>query len=305
MAIAGLCILLISYLVFHCYKAYCLVYENCHPKRADFSKLEEIPYKMEQFSFVSKTGITLAAALWLPNEEIKGTVIACHYLGGSKNAIYPYIEPLLNAGYRVTAFDYPNHGDSMDRRSIRYDLEEDMKRFLSKIKELGIREPYVVLGFSMGASLALSTAHLCDEVKAVVVDSGPLIFVKEYVSYVLRTKKIGNPVEKKFFLFLYLYVVGFRKMSWKMKRRMKGYFKLPVFIIHGKKDRIITVRNTEFLYHYLDPVKSKRLVVDSAHHLTNRILLGDSYDEMVVDFIKENLLENAYAKGKNTEDNVG
>ena len=292
MVVAGIGFLLFFYLVFHYYKAYRLVYENCHPKRAAVSKWEGIPYRMKNFSFESK-GITLSAMEWLPNQEIKGTVIVCHYLGGSKNAVYPYIEPLLKAGFRVTAFDYPNHGESMDRKNLRYDLEKDMQAFMGKMKELGISGPYAMLGLSMGASLALSTAVLCEEVKVVVVDSGPLIFVKEYVTYVLRNKKIRNPVEKIAFLFLYFYVVGFRTMSRKLYQRIEKYFDLPVLMIHGNKDHTISIRNTEFFYRYLDNVKSKRVVVEGAHHLTNRVLLGEKYDEMVVDFITSNIMERS------------
>lgn len=302
MMLALLGVLLILYLFFHFHRAYCMVYENCHPKRVAVSTMDKIPYEKKRFSFRSRDGILLAAVEWLPNQKIKGTVIACHYLGGSKNAIYPYIEPLLKAGYRVTAFDYPNHGESMDRKSIKYDLEEEMKRFFCKIKELGMEGPYAAIGFSMGASLALSAAVFCKDIKAVVVDSGPLIFVKEYVEYVMRNKKTKNYIEKMAFLFFYFYIVGFQKMSIKMKKRVKEYFKLPILIIHGKRDQTIPIRNTEYLYGQLDLTKSKRVLVDRSHHLTNRVLLGEKYDKMIVEFITENLAEMAYEKGKSTED---
>lgn len=301
MILVLLIILLIFYLLFHFQRAYCMVYENCHPKRVSASTMEEIPYKTKQFSFCSRDGILLAAVEWLPKQKIKGTIIACHYLGGSKNAIYPYIEPLLKVGYRVTAFDYPNHGESMDRKSIKYDLEEEMKLFICKIKELGMEGPYAAIGFSMGASLALSTTVFCKEIKVVVVDSGPLVFVKEYVEYVMRNKKTKNYIEKIAFLFFYFYIVGFRKMSKKIKKRVKEYFELPVLIIHGKRDQIIPVRNTEYLYEKLDLAKSKRVLVDRSHHLTNRILLGEKYDKMTVEFITKNLAGIADEKGKNIE----
>lgn len=301
LAVLAISMILLLYLGLHCCKAYCLAYENCHPKRAVVSKLEEIPYRRNKFSFVSKSGITLSAAEWLPNKEIKGTVIACHYLGGSKNVIYPYIEPLLKEGFRVTAFDYPNHGESMDQKGLRYELEDDMILFLSRIKQKGINGPYAVIGLSMGASLALSTAGLCDEVMAVVVDSGPLIFVKEYVDYVLQTKKVKNRIEKSAFTFFYLYAVGFQKMSQKLLQRLEHYANLPILMIHGKKDHTISPRNTEYLYGHLSTESAKRIIVEGAHHLTNRVLLGTKYDEMIVDFIKKNLWEKTYEEVQNSE----
>lgn len=304
LAVAAIGIVVFFYVCFYCCKAYRLAYENCHPKRAVVSELEGIPYKRNKFSFVSKGGVTLSAEEWLPNTEIRGTIIACHYLGGSKNAIYPYAEPLLKEGFRVTAFDYPNHGESMDRKGLQYDLEEDMRLFISKIKERGIHGPYGVLGLSMGASLALSTVSLCDEVRAVIVDSGPLIFVKEYVDYVLWTKKIKNPIEKWFFTFFYLYVVGFRRGGRKLRQRIEHYEKLPILIIHGKRDHTIAPRNAEYLYGRLSKESARIVLVEGAHHLTNRIVLGIKYDEMIVDFLKKNLWEKAYEEGENSKNNA-
>lgn len=305
LAVAAIGIVLFFYVGFYCYKAYGLAYENCHPKRAAVAEPEGIPYGQSKFSFVSKGGAVLSAVEWLPNKEIKGTVIACHYLGGSKNAIYPYVEPLLKEGFRVTAFDYPNHGESMDQKGLKYDLEEDMQLFLSRLKERGINGPYGVMGLSMGASLALSAAGLCDEIRVVIVDSGPLIFVREYVDYVLRTKHIKHPIEKWAFTFLSLYVVGFQKMSRKLLRRIEHYKNLPILMIHGKKDHTISPENTAYLYKQLNTEGARRIVVEGAHHLTNRILLGTKYDEMIVDFVKKNLGERTYEEGQNSKNSAG
>lgn len=291
MLIIGLCSIIFFYISYRFYKAYCLAYENCHPRRTIGKKFEKIPYKTKSFSFTSKDNILINAIEWIPNVEIRGTVIACHYLGGSKNVLYTYIEPLLREGYRVTAFDYVNHGDSMDRKSLRFNLEDDMKNFICKLKELGINGPYATIGFSMGASIALSTSVLCEDVKAVVVDSGPLIFPKEYVAYVLHNKRVSNPIDKLIFKFLFMYVVGFGKMSRKMKKDIKRYYKIPILIIHGKNDHIISIHNTEFLFQQLDHLKSKRIVVDKSYHLTNKLLLGNQYNQLIIEFLNRHLLE--------------
>lgn len=67
-----------------------------------------------------------------------------------------------------------------------------MKRFLALLKKRGIRGPLGAIGFSMGATLAIQAACVEKEIRAVVLDSGPLLYVKNYFLYVLNNKKITN-----------------------------------------------------------------------------------------------------------------
>ena len=266
--------------------------EGSHPKRSGSLDLNDIPYEVRKFDFLSKDGIRLSAIEYVTNQPPKGTILACHYLGGSKTSIYTYIEPLLARGFNVASFDYPNHGESDDRKGTRYSLEDDMRRFINKLKELDIKGPYGTFGFSMGASIALSATDYLPEIKAVVVDSGPLIYVRDYFLYVLSNKDVKNKIRRIVFLFIYLYIVGFYKMSRKMIRRLKTFDELPVLIIHSKKDRIISFKNAEFVYSLLQSKNAELIPVEKAHHLTNRVILGNVYDQKVLEFFEKWLIEN-------------
>lgn len=117
------------------------VYKLGHPPVNKGWPVEDIPFRTEHFFFSSADGLELAAIQYHPNGPPKGVILACHYLGGSKQSIFPYIASLLEHGFTVVAFDYPNHGESGSRRSSRYTLEKDMKRFLALLKKRGIRGP--------------------------------------------------------------------------------------------------------------------------------------------------------------------
>lgn len=268
-------------------KGYKLVWEGCHPKRSQEMDLGSIAFKFRRFSFRSANGALLSAIEYIPDQKRRGTILACHYLGGSKTSIYSYIEPLVKKGFAVVAFDYPNHGESMDVKGNHYSLEDDMKRFIEKIKALGIEGPYGTLGFSMGATIALSAVDTLPEVKAVVVDSGPLIFVKDYFNYVLKNKQVRNKISRLIFLFYYCHVIGFCKMSKTMRKRLERIKGLPVLLIHSERDNIISYKNALYTYQQLGPENARLYTVKRAHHLTNRAVLGAVYDTLLIEFYEK------------------
>ena len=287
-----LCVLILIYIFLFLKRTYGLVHDTSHPARANSLIPEDIPYRYHLFRFKSKKKLTLSAIEYVPNQASKGTIIAFHYLGGSKTAIYPYIESLLDAGFTVVSFDYPNHGESESQKGNKYTLEDDMEIFLKVIKERGIQGPYGTFGFSMGATLAFSAADCLPELKAIAIDSGPLIYVRDYFCYVLQNKRIKNRLVRIAFLFIYLHIIGFYRMSRKMVKRLKKMKGLPVLMFHSKKDNIISYKNAVYAY---DQIKSDRvefISVDRSHHMTNRVLLGKAYDEKVREFFKKWLVEN-------------
>lgn len=273
-------------------KTYWLIHDTSHPPRSNSELPENMPFRYRLFCFRSSRKLTLQAIEYIPNQPPKGTVLAFHYLGGSKTAIYPYIEGLLKAGFTIVSFDYPNHGESEAQRRNRYTLEDDMKLFLKEVQKRGIQGPYGTFGFSMGATLAFSAADCLPELKAIAIDSGPLIYVKDYFQYVLRNKNIKNKLTRIVFLFFYLHIIGFYRMSRRMVKRLKRLRGLPVLMFHSKKDNIISYKNAVYAY---DQIKSDRvefISVDRSHHMTNRVLLGKAYDEKVREFFKKWLVEN-------------
>lgn len=87
------------------------------------------------------------------------------------------------------------------------------RRFIRRLKAFNAPGPYGAIGFSMGATVAFRAADEIPELRAVAVDSGPMIFVRDYFNYVLQNKRVKGFLAKKVFLFLYLHVVGFSGMQ--------------------------------------------------------------------------------------------
>ncbi len=259
------------------------VHKLGHPPRNTKGIENEEEFKTEEFTFHSN-GLRLSAIKYYPNTESKGTIIACHYLGGSKYSIYPYIVALLRSGYMVTAFDYPNHGQSAGRKSSRYTLDNDLRRFIEALKIQGVPGPYGGIGFSMGASLILNAARQLPQMKAVVVDSGPLIYVRKYFLYVLNNRRIRKRIARLCFLVTYLFFIGFYRMSRRTRKHLKKLKGLPVLFIHGEKDRIIPIENAYRAYRWIRSENSRFIRQPRAHHMTNCAVMGEEYGRLLTGF---------------------
>lgn len=259
------------------------VHKLGHPPRNAKGIGMEKEFRTEEFVFLSR-GLRLSAVKYYPNSEPKGTIIACHYLGGSKYTIYPYIAPLLSAGYMVAAFDYPNHGQSDGRKSSRYTLDGDLKRFIEALKAQGVSGPYGGIGFSMGASLILGAARQIPQMKAVVMDSGPLIYVRKYFLYILNNRKIQKRIVRICCLVTYLFFIGFYPMSYRTKKRLKQLKGLPVLFIHGEKDHTIPIENAYKAYQLVRSANSRFVRQPRAHHMTNRVVMGEEYGRLLIRF---------------------
>nr|WP_255711372.1 alpha/beta fold hydrolase [Pelosinus baikalensis] len=255
-----------------------------HPKKNEFCLKKNSSITYRKFDFTAKDGLKLKGINYEPTINPKGTILACHYLGGSKEAIFPFFESLIQAGFRVISFDFRNHGESGDDSRIQYSLENDFIALIETIKKMGIEGPFGIMGFSMGSVPALLAMHRYSDVKVVVVDSGPLILVKKYFQYVLDNKGITNPLVRFLFLSLYLYYGGYLKMANKTKKILKELKGKPVLFIHGDKDNIIAIENAELAFELLKSNHAMLWRVPNSRHLTNKYIKSGEYEKRVLDF---------------------
>lgn len=277
-------------LVYSLLQAYSLVQSLSHPpvkKHRPYPNSTSADCK--KFDFITKDGLTLKAVDYMPAGKPRGTIIACHYLGGSKESIFPYMEYLIDYGYRVVSFDFRNHGESDNQRTTKFCLDEDAFLFIKKIIEIGIEAPFGVIGLSMGATPALAVFERYPEVKAAVIDSGPLIYVREYFDYVLNIKNVWNPLCRFFFHILYLYFVGFLQMSKRTIKCLENLKGKPIFFIHAEKDKTIPIKNALKAFELVKSDKTVFWCVPRSKHLTILSQYGQEYRNKVIDFFDKYL----------------
>ncbi len=263
-----------------------MVGELSHPRRA--ASLDDVlDCETQKFFFSSARSTRLSAMVYQPQGAPRGTILAFHYLGGSKTSIYPYVKNLIDHGYRVASFDYVNHGESDSRRSSRYTFDADLKNFMAQLRMRGIEGPYGAIGFSMGASLALTAADVYPQVRAVVADSGPLLYSRDYFVHLLDHKGQRDHIIRAVFLASYLFIMGFLKRDRQMARRLTRLRGKPVLLIHGRRDSTIPIRNAYRALSLCRSSRSRLIEVERGHHMTNRVVSGKQYDQYILEFFEK------------------
>ncbi|MFZ5351471.1 MAG: alpha/beta hydrolase [Bacillota bacterium] len=280
---------IVAIISIYIYFAFKMVYSLNHPQRFDFGIKADLPCEYKKFDISTHDGFKLKGIDYVPHKKQKGVILICHYLGGSKEAILQFVESLIINGYRIISFDFRNHGESDNDLGIRYSLKKDFDAFYNAVSKLKIDGPIGIMGFSMGATPALVALDKYPQVKAAIVDSGPLLFVKEYFYYVLENKREKNPIIKFLFVFIYLHYVGFSRMSKstiEVLRKIKGK---PIMYIHGIKDNIIHLKNAEYAYELTKSELCEFIKVENSRHLTNQFLMKGNYDEKILRFFNKHL----------------
>ena len=124
---------------------------------------------------------TILGGWWIPAQDIhpaatqaspeRGTIIMCPGQNGSLDKDIPQAVPLHQAGFNVLMFDFRGHGRSEGQIVTIGALEQadlfgavDYVTVKHKAARVG------VLGFSMGAGVALMVAAQDERIKTVVVD---------------------------------------------------------------------------------------------------------------------------------------
>ncbi len=128
-----------------------------------------IPY--EQVHFTSRDYVKLTG-WWIPSDQAIGTIIMCHGQEGSMDGDTHQMVPLYDAGFNVFMFDFRAHGRSEGTCvSMGMYEKEDLLGALDYLTEKHGIDKVGVLGFSMGAAVALITAALSERICTVVADS--------------------------------------------------------------------------------------------------------------------------------------
>lgn len=268
------------------------VYELTHPIKYNYDNNSNNIYTYKKFEFLTNDGVKLSGIDYQPQIACKGTILVCHFLGGSKEAILLFVEPLLMNGYRILSFDNRNHGESEICKGIKNSLLADFTAFYKKIKTMGITGPFGIMGFSMGASQAIWAANKYDDVRAIISDSGPMLFAKKYFNYVLDDRKIKNPIHRNIFLFVFLHYVGFAKITKNTIRSLANLKGKPILLIHGERDNIMSIDNPKLAYKLLKSDDVSLWCIPRSRHLTNRYINPKEYDERIVAFFDKNIAEN-------------
>lgn len=242
----------------------------------------------EEANFSSRDGLELCG-WWLPAPNPRATVILAPGQEGSLDPDLRYAPPLVDQRFNVLIFDFRGHGRSAGQAvTLGYSEVMDLRGALDWLETRGV--PAVgVLGFSMGAAVALTAAAHDPRIRAVVADS-PFTRLAAVVAAGLRAHGAPAP------LALPLARLALWRAGWRLHAalalaepaRWAALISQPVLLMHGGRDRFVPAAAIRGLAETLAG-PCRVWSVPEADHRELDLVRPDEYLEQVVGWFRRYL----------------
>ncbi len=202
---------------------------------------------------------------------------------------------LVEGGFSVLLFDFRARGESGGNRSSEGDRGQwDVFGAIDYLVGRGIPvERIGLLGFSLGAGVAILVAAQEPRIPALVSDSGFLDYMKE-----LRQLYIGPFLLPSWFAGFVvlagraLFDADFRNV--RPVHVVEGISQ-PIFFIHGEDDSVIHHEESRELHIVSDNHEDRIWIVPGAEHVNVYRKMPEEYIRRVSSFFQRHLLENELA----------
>jgi fermentation-respiration switch protein FrsA (DUF1100 family) len=229
-----------------------------------------LPY--EAVSFASYDG-TILRGWFVPAVHPRATVVFCHGRAGSKAPDLIYVPQFRQHGLNVLLFDFRAHGESAGRTSsLIYYERHDLLAALAYLRERGIEE-VGLMGFSMGAAVALATAPLSEAVRAVIADSA---FAEMRTILVTYLKQQGIPLRLASALTTLIIWAADLRLRCNLADAdplhcVGRIAPRPLLLIHGGHDQGIPVSDAYRLYEAAGEPKELWVVPEAEHRCADKV----------------------------------
>lgn len=196
---------------------------------------------------------------------------------------------LVNHSFSVLLFDLRARGESGGYRSSEGDREQwDVFGAIDCVTERGIPvERIGLLGFSLGAGVALLVAAQEPRISAVVSDSG-------FLDYMLDLQKLRiGPFPLPYWFAVLVAFAGriffkadFSKVA---PAQVVEQIEQPIFFIHGEEDSVIPAEETSTLHGISDNPEDRIWIVPNAEHVSIYSKVPEAYVGRVSHFFQRHI----------------
>ena len=228
-------------------------------------------------NITAKDGKELKFYSWLPDQKINAAIGIIHGLGEHSNRYNDFAKYFCDKGFGIYSIDLRGHGLSEGKRGHINNfntLLDDSEEMFIQIRKRNLNIPMIMFGHSLGGCIALN--YLCQkkskEIELAIISSPWLKTVIEPPKFLLLIQKLLsklfpnltlnnrlNPkdlskdtsvvenyikdplVHGRISIKMFSEVnKSIRKIETESKR-----IDIPILLIHGKKDKIISYKGTE------------------------------------------------------------
>jgi alpha-beta hydrolase superfamily lysophospholipase len=240
--------------------------------------------------FASRDGLMLAG-WWIPAPAApRGTIILCPGQNGSMDKDVPQAVPLHRAGFNVLMFDFRAHGRSEGQLVTLGALEQaDLFGAVDyAVRERGA-DRIGVLGFSMGAGVALMVAAQDTRINAVVVD-GAYLRIAGLLANWLKIRGVPGFLARG--LAWLALLAGSLRAQYTIFRAnpvdLAGQIHSPTLFIHGDADPFVSPDEIAALVARVTAPTALWRVAE-ADHREAFTLRPDEYNQRVVAWFEQHM----------------
>ena len=240
-------------------------------KKRDFSDDYTFsPYEFdlpaEVVTFPPAEGNYLVSGWFVPHEGATTTILVCPGYRTRKSDLLGLSAHLWRAGHNVLIFDFYGHGEPSSMNvTLGYREMNDFNGAIAYVKERAPQTRLGVVGYSMGASVAIICSARCPDIEAIVADSG---FATHWsvIDYNVRRVRIWPSMP---FVWTADHMMGwlggYRFSQVNPLREVASIAPRPILIIHGDKDSIVDPRDATLLYKAANEPKELWTVPNADH----------------------------------------
>lgn len=143
-------------------------------------------------TFASRVGLAPRPRLHIAGDVGRGPVVILVHGIASSSVTFQNLVPLLEEDHRVVSIDILGHGGSPAPAKAEYTIEEHVKWLQRTIKSLRIREPYTIVGHSLGALIVARYARVTPQrIEKVVLVSPPIYLTPDAIGDRVERAAVG------------------------------------------------------------------------------------------------------------------
>jgi len=197
---------------------------------------------------------------------------------------------LVGHGFSVLLFDFRARGKSGGRRSSEGDREQwDVLGAIDYIAARGIPvERIGLLGFSLGAGVAILVAAQEPRIPAIVSDSGFLDYMMDLQQ--LSVGPFRPPPWFAFFVALAGHIFFGADFSRVRPVQVVEQVNQPIFFIHGEDDPVVSAEETRELHDVSDNREDRIWIVPRAEHVNVYRKMPEAYVSRVSQFFQRHII---------------
>ncbi len=246
--------------------------------------------RCEDMRVQTKDGVTIAGWFIPAASPATRTVVMLHGIGGSGARLLPEARLFRAHGFNVCLFDSRGSGESGGIYcTYGYYEKYDLIALIDALSgdAAGRTQEIGLLGFSMGAAVALQTAAIEPRVQCVIAEA--CFTDVSSAGYDYLERRLG--VRWK-----WLHDTAIRAAERKAHFSVKDVspvesvkkITIPVMFVHGSGDRIVKAEYSQILFDNCAGPK-ERMIIAGGAHTGLREIAGESYDCKRLDFFKRYL----------------